>query len=119
MLSKVKAILERFTGVDALRRELKNATRALATTTAWHKQAWQERDAALDQLEAMKAECEAQGELKMRALQWAKNLNADLETARRTAALHRSLIAILRDVNRDLDERLNSLESKPEVESTT
>jgi len=40
------------------------------------------------------------------------DLEAQLVTARRTAALHRSLIAILRDVNRDLDERNASLEKR-------
>ena len=41
------------------------------------------------------------------------DLEAELLTARRTAALHRSLIAILRDVNRDLDERNEILEKRP------
>jgi hypothetical protein len=40
------------------------------------------------------------------------DLEAQLLTARRTAALYRSLIAILRDVNRDLDERNVSLEKR-------
>jgi hypothetical protein len=96
MLGKVKAAWDRFTGVARLRKELVNTMRALETRARWHCEAWRERDQARDERDAGRAACE--------------RLKAELETARRTAALHRSLIAILRDVNRDLDERIIDLE---------
>ena len=89
MLGKVKAMWERFTGVSQMRIALAMARSAVEAHTRYHSSAWKERDAARDQVDA---------------------LTAELITARRTAALHRSLIAILRATNRDLDKRITGLE---------
>lgn len=140
MFRKVKESFERLTGVYMLRRDrdfykvMYEATeRVLGAVRQERELFMRQRDLARDERDAAHAACErwrvdrdrsladreAQIQAKLNALRWVDNLNAELETARRTAALHRSLIAILRDVNRDLDERLNALESKPEVEATT
>lgn len=85
----------------------------------WHKTAARERDAARE-------EVQSQVSAKMRAFKerdevfadakrfWTERdaardqvavLTAELETLRKTNAMFRSLIGILRDVNRELDER--------------
>ena len=96
MLRKVKAMWERFTGVEVLRWHLADAWRAVETKARWHNEAMLERDAARDERDAGRAQCE--------------RLQAELDTAKKSACLHRALIAILRDVNRDLDERNTYLE---------
>jgi hypothetical protein len=119
MLGKVKAMWERFTGVDELRNALAHAEFERNAAFQSCRLAWDRVKSVNGERDRALADCEAQVQAKLNALRWVDNLNSELETARRTAALHRSLIAILRDVNRDLDERLNALESKPEVEATT
>jgi hypothetical protein len=125
MLGKVKAMWERFTGVCVLRRDRdafwvmwSACERTLDHVRDELGLARKQRDQAMVERDAGRAECEAQIQAKLHAIRLAENLNAELKTARRTAALHRSLIAILRDVNRDLDERLTAIESKPEAEPT-
>jgi uncharacterized protein (DUF3084 family) len=105
MFGYMRAAWERFTGMERLRHDLGHTMQALNTRVRWHQECWQERDQARDERDAGRVECE--------------RLQAELETARKTAHLHRSLIAILREVNRDLDERLVALESKLEAEATT
>lgn len=60
-----------------------------------------------------KADAHAFSEQRDKAHDRIVRLTAELETLRRTNALHRSLIAILREVNRNLDERNTSLEGMP------
>ena len=79
--------------VDSIQRanEDRDLARASANRMAkWHQKAVCERDEARDQV---------------------NRLQAEIETARKTTTLYRSLIGILRDVNRDLDERLVKHES--------
>lgn len=75
--------------VQQLQNELSLARTAIETQTRWHRATWEERDAARDEVDFLKAE---------------------LETLRKTNGMFRSLIAILRDVNRELDERNVHLE---------
>lgn len=84
----LREIIRWTTGIDmveALERATADRDMARADAHAF----WTQRDAARDQV---------------------VELTAELETLRRTNALHRSLIGILRDVNRNLDERNTFLE---------
>lgn len=98
MINFMKDLLMGFTEAEKLRRELDVArlenTRmqnkltvaegALGRQTRWHDEATAERDAARDQV---------------------SDLSAENLTLRKTNTLFRSLIGILRDCNRQLDER--------------
>lgn len=80
--------LKRLLGIEdraaQLRQDLALAMAALERQTRWHGEATVERDAARDQV---------------------MDLEAENRTLRKTNGMFRSLIGILRDVNRDLDER--------------
>lgn len=99
------------TGIDfdeALKREQER------TGIAWkealevenlRRQAMAERDKALADREAARSDAHAFWTQRAAARDQVADLNAELETLRKTNAMFRSLIGILRDVNRELDER--------------
>lgn len=104
MIEALKRLLLGLSKVERLENELK-LTRAALELARKQRDQWQ-------------ADCKSDWNDRMRVI---LDLEAQLQTARRTAALHRSLISILREVNRDLDERLAALESgkaaPPEAEA--
>lgn len=76
---------------DILRTELSVCRASEREARAASNRFWRERDAARDQVLA---------------------LTADLDAMRKTNALLRSLVSILRDANQNLDERLIDLEKR-------
>lgn len=92
--------------IEAVERaeEDRDIARASAKRMAeWHKTATRERDAAVADAKRFWTERDA-------ARDQVADLTAELETLRKTNAMFRSLIGILRDVNRELDERNVCLE---------
>lgn len=105
-------------GIDVIEAvERANLERDIAQESArmqarWHKTAAEERDAAraesrelLRERDAARADAHAFWTQRDAARDQVKDLTAELETLRKTNAMFRSLIAILRDCNREMDER--------------
>jgi uncharacterized coiled-coil DUF342 family protein len=105
-------------GIDVIEAvERANLEREIAQEAArrqanWHNTAVEERDAARAesrelsrQRDAFRADARAFWTQRDAARDQVKDLTAELETLRKTNAMFRSLIAILRDCNRELDER--------------
>lgn len=67
----------------------------------------------LEQLERMQAELERMEADRDAARCVASDAQKEIERLRKADAMQRSLIGILRDVNRELDERNVSLEKRP------
>jgi hypothetical protein len=67
----------------------------------------------LEQLERMQAELERMEADRDAARCVASDAQKEIERLRKADAMQRSLIGILRDVNRELDERNASLEKRP------
>jgi hypothetical protein len=67
----------------------------------------------LEQLERMQAELERMEADRDAARCVASDAEQEIERLRKADAMQRSLIGILRDVNRELDERNASLEKRP------
>jgi len=67
----------------------------------------------LEQLERMQAELERMEADRDAARCFASDAAQEIERLRKADAMQRSLIGILRDVNRELDERNVSLEKRP------
>lgn len=84
--------------VERANLELGIAREAIATQQNWHRQAAAERDAARADAHAFWTQRDA-------ARDQVHDLTAELKTLRQTNAMFRSLIAILRDCNREMDER--------------
>lgn len=69
------------------------------------REAMAERDKAVEERDAARADAHAFWTQRDAARDQVNDLTAELETLRKTSAMFRSLIAILRDCNRELDER--------------
>jgi hypothetical protein len=111
MLGKVKAAWDRFTGMASLKAQLWKVNLALDATHFRHRAECERLQAELElarkQRDQWQADCKANYNDQMRVI---LDLESELQTAKKTAALHCSLIAILRATNRDLDKRITGLE---------
>lgn len=109
-------------GIDVIEAvERANLERDIAQESArmqarWHKTAAEERDAAraesrelLMERDAARADARAFWTERDAARDQVNDLTAELETLRKTNAMFRSRIAILRDCNREMDERDSEL----------